>query len=145
MNISELITIKKKKGLQFLIFAVMHCISFLRIKQSGAGNCCPCCFNFVLICFRFPPLCLLKNTKVQKKVFKSSLLFFFLSFLLFIDPGNFGRDPGDTEHHRDQPTSAHRTGGLPQPAHGEQDKKTYKLRHCSWRVAQCLIKNEPWD
>ena len=40
--------------------------------------------------------------------------------LCHLIPGKFGRDPGDTEHHRDQSTSAHGPGGLSEPAHGEQ-------------------------
>lgn len=50
-------------------------------------------------------------------------------------PGKFGRDPGDPEHHRDQSTSAHRSGGLSQPAHGEQGGED-----CG--VAPCLMETD---
>lgn len=57
--------------------------------------------------------------------------FFFFLFSLppwFFFPGKFGGDPGDSEHHWDQPPSAHSPGGLPQPAHGEQGRRRRRRR-----------------
>lgn len=58
-------------------------------------------------------------------------------------PGKFGGDPGDTEHHRDQPTSAHCTGGLSEPAHGKRGQRTLTRQDC--RVAARLMKMGPGD
>lgn len=70
-----------------------------------------------------------KHTQEPKLDFKLSLFQHCKLCVFSTFPGKFGRDPGDTEHHRDQPTSAHCSGGLPQPAHGEQGGEDLQ-RHC---------------